>query len=227
MKKMSFHIVLLLISFFFSSCRKDDEYVYPSVKLEFLTAESGNDGFLSYLVTDSGERLEVSEDLSKTQIEANSSVRIVTNYKELDKTGTGIKQAKVYALLKAVSPEPSPASGFADGVKTDPADVLSMWLGRDYLNVTLSIKMQNGKHLFHFVENKVETDQTTGRKTVYLTLYHDAGNDLEAFTRRAYLSVPLSKYTENNTRETIVYFSVNTYDDGVQTYRFESTPTSN
>lgn len=227
MKKTTFHIVLLLISFLFFSCGEDDDYVYPSVKLEFLTAEAGSDGFLNYLVTDNGERLVVSEDLSKTQIDANSSVRIVSNYEELDETAAGIKQAKVYALLKAVSPQPSPASDFADGVKTDPADVLSIWLGRDYLNVTLSIKMQNGKHLFHFVENKVETDQTTGRQTVYLTLYHDAGDDLEAFTRRAYLSVPLSKYTENNTRETIVYFSVNTYDDEVKQYFFDYTPTSN
>lgn len=227
MKNTSFHIVLILVLSFLSSCKEDNEYVYPSVKLEFLTAESGSDGFLSYLMTDSGERLEVSEDLSKTQIEASSSVRIVANYEKLDGAETGGKQAKVYSLLKAVSPEPSPASGFADGVKTDPADVLSMWLGRDYLNMTLSIKMQKGKHLFHFVENEVETDQTTGRKVVYLTLYHDAGDDLEAFTRRAYLSVPLSKYTENNTREIIVYFSVNTYDGGVKTYDFDYIPTSN
>ncbi len=225
--KFNHIIILLLFIISFSSCGKEDAYVYPPVKLEYLTAESGPNGSLQYVVTDDGERFDVSEDLSGTVIAADSSIRIVSNYEILKDADARGKKIKLYALLKTISPQPLPVSSFTEGLKTDPADVLSMWLGRDYLNITLSIKMHTEKHRFHFVEKSVDTDVTTGYKAVHLQLYHDAGNDLEAFTRRAYLSVPLSKYVENNTEEIVVYFSVNTYDDGLKTYRFDYVPSSN
>ena len=58
----------------------DDDYHYPSVKLEFLTAFSGADGYLRSVVTDEGETLPVVEDKTKTNIEANASVRVISNY---------------------------------------------------------------------------------------------------------------------------------------------------
>ena len=58
----------------------DDDYHYPSVKLEFLTAFSGAAGYLQSVVTDEGETLPVVEDKTKTNIEANASVRVISNY---------------------------------------------------------------------------------------------------------------------------------------------------
>ena len=50
------------------------------MKLEFLTAFSGADGYLRSVVTDEGETLPVVEDKTKTNIEANALVRVISNY---------------------------------------------------------------------------------------------------------------------------------------------------
>ena len=63
-----------------ASCSDDDDYYYPSVKLDFLTAQAGADGSLQSILTDEGETLAVVEDASNTRIDANSSLRIVSNY---------------------------------------------------------------------------------------------------------------------------------------------------
>ncbi|WP_321335258.1 NigD-like C-terminal domain-containing protein [uncultured Bacteroides sp.] len=227
--RISLRIVLFLIPLLLSSCGDDDGYVYPSVKLEFLTAEAGADGSLSYLITDSGEQMQVAEDLSLTKVDANSMVRVVANYETLVDTlsTTGMQSVKIYALLQTISPEPLPAANFGDSIKTDPVEVQSMWMGRDYLNMTLLIKTKNGQHRFHFVEDWVSLDAITGRRSVYLSLYHDAGSDSEAFTKRAYLSVPLSKYAGTEGAGSLICFSVNTYDEGVKTYCFDYTPSRN
>ena len=70
---------------------------------------------------------------------------------------------KLYAVLSAISPVPQSADKFKDGIKRDPADILSIWMGIDYLNIMLEIKSQNGKHSFHFIEDEVTTDKEAGR----------------------------------------------------------------
>ena len=40
----------------------DDDYYYPSVKLEFVTVEAGEDGRIQTLIPDKGEVLTVAED---------------------------------------------------------------------------------------------------------------------------------------------------------------------
>ena len=74
MKKYCDWWLLPLLACLLAGCG-DDDYHYPSVKLEFLTAFSGADGYLRSVVTDEGETLPVVEDKTKTKIEANASVR--------------------------------------------------------------------------------------------------------------------------------------------------------
>ena len=86
MKKYCDWWLLPLLACLLTGCG-DDDYHYPSVKLEFLTAFSGADGYLRSVVTDEGETLPVVEDKTKTKIEANASVRpIVTGYAAGEKT---------------------------------------------------------------------------------------------------------------------------------------------
>ena len=91
------------------SCSDDDDYYYPSVKLDFLTVQAGADGSLQSILTDEGETLAVVEDASNTRIDANSSLRIVSNYGKAA-TANGESGAKLYAVLKAISPVPQPKS---------------------------------------------------------------------------------------------------------------------
>lgn len=204
------------------SCGDDDDYHYPPVKLEFLTAQADANGSLKSVLTDEGKNYAVVEDASNTRVDANASVRIVSNYGTAV-TADGTSGVKLYASLNAVSPVPRPASEFKDGVKRDPADVTSIWMGLDYLNMILDIKAQNGKHLFHFVEEDVSTDEETGHRFVHLSLYHSDG-DVQAYNKRAYLSIPLRQYATEGIEKITVRFSLQTYSGEEKSYEFEYNP---
>lgn len=199
-KLFLFQLLLCMVAF--TSC-KEDEYVYPPVKLEFLTALSGGNGSLQSLLTDGGERLSVEEDRTQTKIGANSMQRVISNYVQ-----SGAGGAKIYALATVVSPVPEPEGSeiFKDGIKTDPAEVQSIWMGLDYLNIVLLVKGQDGKHFFHFVKEKEYLNEK-GKKCIDILLYHDAGNDMPAYTRRTYVSVPLRQYANGINDEIIIKFS--------------------
>lgn len=213
--------LLLVLTGLLTAC--GDDYHYPSVKLEFLTATSGVDGRLKTILTDEGKTYTVVEDLSKMEIATNSSVRIVSNY-ELVTAADGSEGVKLYATLTPVCTFPLPPEKFENGVKTDPVELQSIWLGRDYLNLLLGIKAQDGKHLLHFVEDEVTADALTGLLTVHLTLYHDNVGDVQAYTRRAYASVPLFQYAATGAKQVKIYLTVYTYSGGSKTYEFDYIP---
>lgn len=223
MKKGCLYGLMLLLATLFASCGDDDDYYYPSVKLEFLTAYSGADGTLQSVQTDDGARYTVVADDSGTRITADSLVRIISNY-GLETTADGSEGVRLYALSKAIAPLPKPADSFKNGVKTKPAEVTSIWLGCGYLNMVLSVKQQ-GVHSLGFVEDEVTVDDE-GCATVHLTLYHDATSDVEDYSKRAYVSVPLRQYlADEDVHSLRVYFSVHTTDsdEDVKTYEFDVT----
>ena len=101
-----------------------------------------------------------------------------------------------------MAPEPKEATdpAFEGGLKYDPVDVTSIWMGRDYLNMILNVKIDinSGKqHVFGMVEESVESNGVE-----------------EIYNRRAYVSVPLTKYVdEENPHQTIrIKFKYHTTD---------------
>lgn len=217
--KRVFLSVLIALPFLLSSCDENDGYVYPSVKLEFLTAETGSDGRIRSVVTDEGIRLPIEKDHTRSQFDANASVRIVSNY-ELLTSSDNEPEARIYALMQVVSVDPKPYEEFKDGVRFDPVDVTSVWLAQDYINMVLSIRGQNAKHKFHFVERsvKVGIDEIPH---VSISLYHDSGGDVEAYSQRAYLSMPLrNRYPQG----AYISISFETYNNKQAYYHFDYTP---
>lgn len=200
----------------------DDEYHYPSVKLEFLTAYSGADGNLQSILTDEGRTLPVVEDLSSLKMDANSSARIVANYADAV-AADGTTGVKLYASMKVVSPVPQAADKFENGIRTNPADILSIWLGLDYLNITLQVK-EDGQHLLHFIEDEVTVDVATGQSDVYITLYHESDESMISYTRRAYASMPLRQYAVEGVQKVTVHFSLHTYSGDIKTYDIKYIP---
>lgn len=205
-----------------AACSGDDDYYYPSVKLEFLTALSGSDGRLQSVVTDEGETLPIVEDKTNTQIKADTLVRVISNY-ATQAAADGTDGAVLYALSSVISAIPLTADMLEEGVQTDPADVLSIWMGFDYLNMMLEVK-ESGEHRLHFVEDEVTVDASTGCSEVYLTLYHDAKEELVSYTRRAYASIPLRQYATEGVQKVTVHFSLHTYSGDTKTYDFEYIP---
>ncbi|WP_418698733.1 hypothetical protein [Bacteroides sp.] len=221
MNKYCYWWLLPLLVCLLAACG-DDEYHYPSVKLEFLTAYSGADGNLQSILTDEGRTLPVVEDLSSLKMDANSSARIVANYADAV-AADGTTGVKLYASMKVVSPVPQAADKFENGIKTNPADILSIWLGLDYLNITLQVK-EDGQHLLHFIEDEVTVDVATGQSDVYITLYHESDESMISYTRRAYASMPLRQYAVEGVQKVTVHFSLHTYSGDIKTYDIEYIP---
>lgn len=213
MRFLKLHMVWMLgLLFLVASC-KEDEYYYPSVRLEFVTVNSGSDGYLHSLITDKGESLQVSEDLTNSSIASNSSKRVLSNY-EVVPTTEGVATAKIYSLqnLLILTPKKANDPAYAGGIKTDPVDVISIWVGGDYLNLILNVKQKGGiQHVLGMVEESVE--DVAGKRVITLSLFHNAKGDLEYYNRRAYISVPLTNYVVEGLSQTIrIKFKYHTYD---------------
>ena len=198
---------LVIISLCLSGC-KDDTYVYPSVKLEFMSATTDGNGKITQFLSDDNRIVTVIADRTNTTLKADTVIRIISNYEE-----KGNNEAEIYALAQVLAPEPVPATdaAFEDGIKTDPLSLLSISKGNEFLNLVLSIKMQSGRHSIHVVEESVEINDG-GQTEVRLLLYHNANEDPTSFSRRAYASIPLKKYLQHD-NEVVVFFSYYNLDN--------------
>lgn len=219
----SFCWQLLPVLLLLTACSHDDNYRYPSVKAEYLTVFSGKSGRVQSVLTDGGKTYPIFKATKNATIRPDSSARIVGQY-EVTTEADGTEGVNLYTCQPVISPFPLPANHFKGGVKTDPADVLGIWMGLDYLNITLTVKAQREVHLFHFVEDAVKTDEETGLCNISLTLYHDAKNDVQAYTRRIYLSVPLRRYITKGVRQVKVHFCLHTNAGSIKTYSFDYIP---
>lgn len=195
-----------------TACGEDD-YYYPSVKLEYVTIEAGEDGRIQTLLPDKGVSLPVLEDRTGSAISPNTSRRVMSNYEVLS---GGVK---IYSLQSLITPVPKPEDDpvYENGVKTDPVEVVSIWLGRDYLNMILNLKVSTGKgHTFGIVE---DTSELETKGIVDMLLYHDANSDEEYYNRRAYISVPLAQYIDRENPEQIkIKFNTCKKDGSVDKY---------
>lgn len=216
----------LLLLLALASCGGDDDYHYPSVKLDFVTVHTDAKGALSTAETDDGLYYKVCQDLTGKVSTADSTLRIVANYEPVEVPAEASRTAdmKIYSWITAVSPLPLPASKFEEGVQTDPVSVVGIWRGKDYLNMVLTVREQSGKHRLHFVEEE-QVDETETRR-LKLRLYHSVEQGVQDYDKRLYLSVPVSHYLADGVSRLEVSFEVNTYGGEVKQYDFTFEPTN-
>lgn len=209
MRKVFFYILIGV--FFLSACDKD-EYVYPPAITEILSAHTNNQGFISCLITDKAMQLEVENREKYSGMTPDSLYRIIAVYELRESEGNTVH---LYSIGNTISYEPIAPSQLEGEMKIDPVNVQSIWRSGDFLNMILLVKAQNKKHVFHFVETGEEPS------CLKLMLYHDKGEDIEAYTQRAYISIPLKKYKDFLSEGDSILFSVNTYKEGLKTFYFQ------
>lgn len=221
-KTLRILLTLPLAALLMAACGSDGGYHYPSVRLEFVTATTDAGGVLAAAETDDGLYYNVSQDLTGKAATADSTLRIVANYEAVAVSAEASRTAdmKIYAWMTAVSPLPLPAEKFDEGVRTDPVSVVSIWRGRGYLNLVLTVREQGGKHRLHFVEEELTASADGAVRHLKLRLYHSIDATVQDYDKRLYLSVPLRHYFTEGVQQLEVRFEVNTYNEGVKCYDF-------
>lgn len=212
MKRIGIYIIFLGL-IILAACKEDD-YVYPPAITEILSAQTDETGTISRLIPDKGEPLSVENGDRFSGLVPDSLYRMIGVY-EVANGADESSAAYIYSIQQVISY--NPVSIPADELKTDPVTIQSIWRSGNYINLILQVKSHTGAHVFRFVENSFIS--TSMGFVLSLSLYHDKGDDIEAYTQRAYLSVPLTKYEGMLKKGDTILFAVNTYKEGLKTYQ--------
>lgn len=224
MNRLKRYLCLLLpavLACMLVACSGNDDYHYPPVKLEYLTAYSDADGRLQAVRTDDGTLLPIVERTSNQTITPDSLVRIVTNYEPMQ-TADGAQGIKLYGWSAAIAPLPMTGEVEHDDAHV-PAEVLSAWMGYEYLNILLGVKQQ-GVHTYGFIEESLSTDVDAERAEVSFLLYHKTESEVDDYTKRSYLSIPLWPYLNEEVRSLTVHFALYTASGELRRYTFDYNP---
>lgn len=214
-------IIPILCVLLIQGCKNDNDYVYPAVKLEFVTLGTGTGGELSQLVTDFGEVYLVNNDKTNTRLEANKFYRAVCNYQPLSKPSANeYGTTDIYALTGAYCGMTIPAVNMSGKIKTDPVTVHKIWKRGNFINMELTMLAKDQQHDFAYIEEGFET----GTKNVVVKLHHDSHGDDPAYTKTAYMSLQLSEFRAMDADSVVMRFNT---DNGWDIYKFSVIPENN
>ena len=213
MRSYLWYIVTIILSFtLLSSCSKDEEYVYPDLYNEFVDFTTNGEGTVYMMTTDAGENWNLPTIKGLTGLKPDSIYRVVAKF--VPGSSENDNMATLYSSQGTLSPVPVSASRFTV-VKTDPVKIQSIWRGGEYVNIVLNVLVKDKSHKFNFIQNSLSDTGEGGKKRLSITLYHDNNDDVLAFYRTVYLSVPLWAYKERLNKGDEVEININTYDKGV------------
>ncbi|MGL4851608.1 MAG: hypothetical protein ACRC3Z_02985 [Phocaeicola sp.] len=215
MKRLYYLYLILTTSLLLIGCSKE-AYVYPELTTEFINLGTDNTGVGKYLLTDQGERLAIENTTGLGGLKKDTVYRVVSRHAPID--GFDETTVRVYAIESVIAPIPVHESEFRE-IYTDAVELQSIWRKEEFINMVLRVKVKDTAHGFHFIENRIELEED-GTKTLYLTLYHDRKEDVEAFYRTSYLSVPLWHYSNQLKEGDKIVFQLNTYKEGMTSRTF-------
>ena len=158
---------------------------------DFAEAHSDASRAVDYAVTDNGDSLALSPEISARWITTpDTTYRVVLYY---DRTGKNT--ARPVSISQIPTLAVVPADRF-DRILTDPVTFESIWLSKTgkYLNIGMYLK--NGetgsdgtRHTVGMAHDSTATG-ADGSRTAYLRLYHDQGGVPEYYSSKYYVSLP-------------------------------------
>ncbi|MCE2616820.1 NigD1/NigD2 family lipoprotein [Phocaeicola oris] len=205
MKRLFLYISLCTM---LAACSHETDYIYPNLITEILDMTTDSNGTASTLIKDNGTIFCINNTMKIDGLSPDSTFRILAKYAINDNNG-----CTVYSTIRCISPYPIPREKFKM-TPTDPVTFQSGWVSGNYLNASIVVRMKEQLHSYHFIQDSI-TSQTDGHKSLYLTLLHFKNNDVEGYNKTIYLSVPLYYYKNILNQGDKVYFSVNTYKNGL------------
>lgn len=208
----------LLGTMILSACSDDDNGArYPSVFTEMADIISNSQAITDELLDDYDHSYPLANNLTGLKLEANDTARCICIF-ERNENNT----IKLYSCQKIVAPHPEKPSKFTKGIKRDSIFFHSIWRSGHYVNLHLQVLGKDQAHYLHLIEDTLMANPD-GTHTLYVELYHDQNNDMKAFRRDAFVSVPLRRYEQRGVMKKgdTVSITANTYDRGRQTWKME------
>lgn len=195
-----------------TACGDDDDYAPPYVAdlAEIHTTAAGR---ISQLVRDNGDTYGVSNAAEWGALVPDTIYRVYAVYLAPEASG---RQVQVLSLSSVFSPF---AVSMGEGtLKTDPVALTTIWRGGEYVNLSVSVPTDGGRHALGFADRGITTLSSGGR-LLHITLCHDAQATKPNYPAQAYLSLPLRPYAATMTRGAdSIEVTVNT-TQGVQVHR--------
>jgi len=184
MKKTTAFLLTLtaLLMLSITSCIEDREKT-ATMFSGFMTGYTDEQGYVSVIKNDFGEEFMVRE--KTEQLVPDTLYRMVASV-ELDEN----KTAKILQMVPTMSRRAPLDTFIHDSLRvTDPVEIQSIYIGGGYLNINLSVKVENEKSNHRLLYSRLITP---GRLT--FTIYHNDRGDRPVYTKHAYLSIPLYGY---------------------------------
>lgn len=215
--KVKLYILFLCCVLTVVGC-KDDEYVYPNVLTEMVDIRTDSSGKLSYLNTDTGKSYQINERSGLEGFTPDSIYRTLSIFEPISDETKDLS-ATLYSCQFVISVVPVAEETFKDGIKTDPLDIDRIWRSGKYINMVLDVMGKDKTHILNFVDKGIRNNDD-GSKTLAITVFHSQNGDYEAFTRKAYASIPLWPYEDKLSNGDKVEITINTYKEGITTREF-------
>ena len=210
-------IIILLCTLSMGACKED--FSYPNVFTELAEVKTDAKGKLVYLTTDNGETFSVKANKDTTTFAPDTLYRIISVYEKLEEDKN---ELLLHTAKPIIAPVPIPIESIKNGVKTDPVDIQSIWKTEKYLNMILHVQTKNKPHTFHFVDQGIHPYKKEKHQQVLeFVLYHDRGDDYEAFTTKFYFSIPLYPYKDLMKKGDIIRLHIHTYKEGTTIREYE------
>ena len=213
MKKLFRNIAFVILSVtLLTSCSEEEEFVYPDIINEFVDLTTDSAGTVNLLTTDSGESWKVPPMKGLSGLSADTIYRAVSKF--VPGTIPNEDTATLYTCEGVLAPVPMKASDFKE-IKIDPVKIQSIWRAGEYVNIILNVLVKDKSHNYSFIENSLSNIDDSDKKRLTITLYHDNNNDVLAFYRTVYLSIPLWAYKNILNKGDEIEVNINTYDNGI------------
>lgn len=198
-----------MMSVVLASCSDDDGHA-PNLELAFADFLTDSEGTAGILQTDDGQQYPI--------INAPKGLRPDTVLRYICVFEKQLQGVRLSSHARALCSAPQFLD--TDTLRTDSVTVQSIWRGSHYINLILKIKGKDGRHTLGFVAHYIRLGDDANR-VLDIDLYHSSTDDVEAFSRTAYLSCNLRPYADSLRQgKDSICFHINEYGTGKQTYRF-------
>lgn len=173
----------------FTTCLDEKDPVEPMMS-GFMTGYTDSEGYISVINDDFGKQYMISE--KSDRLNPDTLYRIVASLALGDNNSARIQQ-----MVKTMSYTAPEDSIIHDSLRVKhPIEIVSTYIGGGYLNIYVAVKVakENSPHRLFYTHQG-----DPGRPR--FTIYHNAYDDGQVYTKHAYISIPLSGYglTKNDT----------------------------